>query len=301
VWLCRPGLPDNPCAADLAATSVSASGARTPLAAQPAPAPRFDCFYAYPTVSLQAGANANLSIDPPETAIAISQASRFSQVCNVWAPIYRQRTKVDQPPGFDPNAAAEVAYESLRSAWRDYLANFNGGRPVVIIGHSQGAIVLARLIGAEVDPSPAVRRLVVSALLIGGNVGGFPNMPACRSPGQTGCVIAYSSYYEEPPPDSIFGRLGGLCTNPASLGGGAGTLQPFQRVANAWVTYPGLYTASCESAGGATWLEVTPAPGDPRPRIPENLGPAWGLHENDVNLALGNLVADVEAQEAAYR
>ena len=34
-----------------------------------------------------------------------------------------------------------------------------------------------------------------------------------------------------------------------------------------------------------------PAPPLPRPRLSENLGPAWGLHEKgDVNLALGNLV-----------
>jgi hypothetical protein len=55
------------------------------------------------------------------------------------------------------------------------------------------------------------------------------------------------------------------------------------------------------SAGGATWLQVNVAPGDSRPRLPENLGPAWGLHEHgDVNLALGNLVQDVATEESAF-
>ncbi|HEX9313824.1 MAG TPA: DUF3089 domain-containing protein, partial [Actinomycetota bacterium] len=190
VWLCRPGLPDNPCTRSLDATAVAANGIRTPIGAQPDAGSRFDCFYAYPTVSTQGSDNANLDVEQPETNIAVEQASRFSQVCQVWAPIWRQRTKNGTPA--DVNAAAEVAYESLLSAWKDYMANFNQGRPVVIIGHSQGAIVLARLLASQVDPNPAVRRQVVSALLIGGNVGGFPNMPACRSPKQIGCVIAYS-------------------------------------------------------------------------------------------------------------
>jgi hypothetical protein len=68
-----------------------------------------------------------------------------------------------------------------------------------------------------------------------------------------------------------------------------------------WVEYPDLYSASCQSAGGATWLQVDDVgtASDPRPRITETLGPTWGFHLYDVNLALGNLVGDVRAQEQA--
>jgi hypothetical protein len=299
VWLCRPGLADNPCTIGLDATSVAPSGTRTPISAQPDYGSRFDCFYAYPTVSLQGGDNANLAVEQPEINIAIEQAARFSQVCQVWAPIYRQRPRVGVSS--DVNAAAEFAYESLLSAWKDYMANFNHGRPIVIVGHSQGAIMLQRLIESQIDQNPAVRRQVVSAILPGSNTGGFANLPACRSQKQTGCTIAYSSYYEQPPDDAIFGRLGGMCNNPANLGGGAGALDPYLRVNNAWVNYPGLYSASCVSAGGATWLQVSVAPRDSRPRMAEALGPAWGLHEHgDFDLALGNLIQDVAAEESAF-
>ncbi len=67
-----------------------------------------------------------------------------------------------------------------------------------------------------------------------------------------------------------------------------------------WVTYPGLYTGACESAAGATWLQITARTGDSRPVVTPTLGPTWGLHLDDVNLALGNLVNDVMAEEAAY-
>ncbi len=66
------------------------------------------------------------------------------------------------------------------------------------------------------------------------------------------------------------------------------------------MTYPGRYTATSESKGGATWLWVSSRPGDPRPVVTPTLGPTWGLHLDDVNLALGDLVNDVAKAETAY-
>ena len=40
---------------------------------------------------------------------------------------------------------------------------------------------------------------------------------------------------------------------------------------------------------------------DTRPRVTEQDGASWGFHVADVNLALGNLVADVRREESAYR
>jgi hypothetical protein len=47
---------------------------------------------------------------------------------------------------------------------------------------------------------------------------------------------------------------------------------------------------------------VDPVPGADggRPLVTETLGPTWGYHLDDINLATGNLVADVRAQERAY-
>ena len=77
---------------------------------------------------------------------------------------------------------------------------------------------------------------------------------------------------------------------------------PGATVATPWVTFPGLYKAQCESKGGGTWLQVstTATSGDRRPTVTASLGPTWGYHLDDVNLALGNLVNDVKDEEAAY-
>ncbi len=93
VWLCRPGQTPDPCAWSRAATAVTGSGATRVVAAPASPsARRFDCFYVYPTVSTEPGTNADLTVQPAERAAAVVQASRFSQHCTVWAPMYRQVT-----------------------------------------------------------------------------------------------------------------------------------------------------------------------------------------------------------------
>jgi hypothetical protein len=44
----------------------------------------------------------------------------------------------------------------------------------------------------------------------------------------------------------------------------------------------------------------TLGPGDPRELLAETLGPTFGLHLYDINLALGNLVGMVALQSQVY-
>jgi hypothetical protein len=312
---------------------VPAHGASTAQDAQASTDSAFDCFYVYPTVSTESSDNADLRVQAAEVNAAMAQASRFSTVCRVWAPMYRQVTlaALVKGAGTDPQAIA-IAYDSLLSAWRDYLAHDNHGRPIIFIGHSQGAAMLIRLLESQVDPDPAVQARTVVAILAGGNVtvptgqtvgATFRHLPLCTATAETGCVIAYSTFPGQPPADSLFGRPGqgvslqsgqtateGLevaCVNPAAIAGGLGVtadLAPYfparPPVTTPWVTYPGLYSAGCHSAGGATWLQVSDLFVAGRPVVSETLGAEWGYHIDDINLALGNLVDDVAAEEAAY-
>ena len=342
VWLCRPGLATDPCAGSLDVTNIDASGASVAQPEEPAADPPIDCFYVYPTVSKQPGTNASLTIDPEEKAVALAQAAQFSRVCDVYAPMYRQLTAaaIQEPDRIDA-AAALTAYASVAAAFQDYLANFNHGRGIVFIGHSQGAIMLDALLKYQVDSNPAVRKLLVSAILLGGNVtvpagklagGDFQNIPACASGAQTGCVVAYSTFDTTPPADAYFGRpdsglnpltgtdpnLRVLCVNPAAIGGGSGLLDPIFPTADLsslgvvsvgggattpFVSYPDQYRAECKTSGDLTWLQVDPAVGssDRRPAMTAHPTPEWGLHYVDVNIALGNLVELVVSEAAAYR
>jgi hypothetical protein len=294
-----------------------------------------DCFYVYPTVSTQAGPNSDLTIEPAERNVAEAQASRFSSVCNVFAPMYRQVTLSSLGSGPAP---AKVAYDSLHDGWEDYLHHDNDGRPIVFVGHSQGSAILIELLQQEVDNDEALRGKVASAVILGGNVqvpigkdvgGTFQHIPACRSNTQTSCVIAYSTFPSQPPADAVFGIPGQgvsllsgqtertgvsvLCTNPANLSDSAATapLLPYfwiagrpsrQLLTTDWVAFPSLYTGECHDSGGASWLQANDvgAKTDSRTRLQLTNGPAWGYHVVDVNIALGNLVDDVTAQVSSY-
>jgi Protein of unknown function (DUF3089) len=337
VWLCRPGLRNNPCESSLTTTVVNPNGKETTQHAAVTKDPPVDCFYVYPTVSAQPTVNANLDIDPELTAVAENQAARFSQVCRVYAPVYPQLTLSAIGGGANAQARA-TAYAGVLAGWKEYLAKYNKGRGVVFIGHSQGSGMLIQLLKTEVDPNPKLRRQTVSALLLGGNVtvpegknvgGDFQSIPACRSGKETHCVVAYSTYAQQPPPDGLFGKTrvgagpGGsnlqvLCVNPTSFRG-TGSLQPYFRTkpfpgpigaaagqppsaSTPWVEYPELYSAQCQQGNGFTWLQVTDVgkPGAPRYQPRGSLPPNWGLHLGDVNLALGNLVGLVRQEAASY-
>jgi pimeloyl-ACP methyl ester carboxylesterase len=339
VWLCRPGLRDNPCAPSQKTTRFTPAGKRLGVAdVQAARDPKIDCFYVYPTVSDQKRLVATRTIDPEERSIALYQAARYSRVCRVFAPMYRQYTiqALTQRPAGPPQKSFvnPAAYADVVQAWRTYLRKYNHGRGVVIIGHSQGTLVLRQVIAKEIDPKPAVRRLLVSAILLGGNVlvrqgadrgGDFQQIPACRSARQLGCVVAFSTFDQPVPANAIFGRttakgMAVLCTNPAALSGGSGLLdsvyptQPFApgstiaagiallgvtlpAASTPWIEAPGSYRAHCTS-GAAHALEITPRAGAPTPRPSPD--PTWGLHLTDANVALGNLTELVGEQAAAF-
>jgi hypothetical protein len=346
-WLCKPGIANNPCESSLTTTVQLANGQSFVENAKDNTNAPIDCFYVYPTVSSQPGPNATETVEPEETQIAIDQASRFSQACKVYAPIYPQLTipAINTPGAVTPADSAK-AYIGVLTAFEEYLARYNNGRGFVLLGHSQGSLMLEQLIKEQIDPNPALRKLLVSADLLGGNVlvpkgktagASFQNVPTCQFAGQTHCLIAYSSFLKEPPNPSFFGRVNSpllgtpipeeiaktlevVCTNPSAIVGNyagplfryestspfPGLLAPFVKApkgSTPWVSMPGQYSGQCMRANGATWLQLTPAggPEDKREAIVEVLGPLWGTHLEDVNVALGNLVANTAIQSAVYQ
>jgi hypothetical protein len=346
-WVCRPGMPGDVCTEPLDTTVVEPSGASRVVAAAPDPKAPIDCFYVYPTVSNQLGPMASGDADPEVQGIARFQAQRFAQRCRVYAPLYRQGTVPGIFLGGFTDATRQAAYSDVLAAWRSYLAKDNKGRGVVLIGHSQGTGILRRLIREEIDPDPAARARLVSALLLGGNVlvkkgsdrgGDFQNVPLCRADGQTGCVVAYSTFDETPPGDTRFGkpptttdRLTGLpprsdvevaCTNPASLAENRDSTfesliptRPFPTgfialgvvatyggppptAATPWLQPGDRYAGRCERVNGSHVLMIRGLAGA------RDLHPfpdqGWGLHLLDVNGAFGDQLRVVGTQTTAY-
>src|SRR5260221_8946481 len=91
---------------------ASPASDRQPFA--PPSDPRVDCFYVYPTVDLlpnpllQAG---NLPPTPQddEMAVTLAQAARFSGVCRLFVPVYRQTSLVEVAAGVITGTSASVS------------------------------------------------------------------------------------------------------------------------------------------------------------------------------------------------
>ena len=335
-WLCLPGRADV-CSTPLPTTALNPNGYGSTGRSTVAKSPPVDCFYVYPTVSRDRGLNSDLNVSE-ETGAAAAQFARFASVCRPFAPKYRQMTVgaiAAYAAGQDVTSAAILSYGDVVAAWREYLRTHNKGRPFVLIGHSQGTLHLIQLIAREIETNPAVAARMKLAILPGFNVlvpqgklvgGSFQKTPLCSRTGQTGCVIAWTSFRERnvPPTGAIFGiadqpGLTVACVNPARPGSPNWVELDSYWPANSGLPVPGgPITWSTEGAPPSPWLRTTGlASGrcvndgirgyfsvrtnaDPRDKRTDRIGgevgiagffiPGWGMHLADMSLVQGDLI-----------
>jgi DUF3089 family protein len=341
-WLCLPGSND-PCSTSLPTTDLNPTGYGAKGLSAVAKDPPIDCFYVYPTVSSDAGLNSDLSPGREEKLAAESQFARFASVCRPFAPVYRQMTLgavAAYAAGMNIDAAAELAFSDVLAAWRNYVAFRNQGRPFVLIGHSQGSFMLQMLIAREIENNPAIARRMKLAILPGYDllvpqgklVGGtFKRTSLCSRPGETGCVMTWTSFREKnvPPSGAIFGIADqpGMtvgCVNPALPGSRDWVKLDSYWFARSTLPVPGgpvqwssegspptpylhslgLVSAKCINEGprGYLWVRTNHNAGDKRTdRIGGEVAvfgmflPGWGMHLADMAIAQGDLVREVGA------
>lgn len=215
-------LPGRVPVADVALPSLPAVAAAT------APA---DVFYVHPTTYV--GGKWNGPVDDPDLNAATDrvatrlQASAFNACCAVYGPRYRQAngTAFTRPTD-ESDRALDLAYRDVAAAFRFFLDRYSRGRPFILAAHSQGSALARRLLREEIAGQPAASRLVAAYLI------GVPvyldqlaelGLPACGSPEQTGCVIAWNARGPayRPGGDFEYRERGGafataqrLCVNP---------------------------------------------------------------------------------------
>ncbi|HEY2512129.1 MAG TPA: DUF3089 domain-containing protein [Polyangiaceae bacterium] len=336
-WLCLPGRNDA-CAGDLTATVLHADGTRTVERSEPAAAaPKADCFYVYPTVDVSPdpGNHDDFRDLGPMSGAVLTQVARLRSSCAIYAPLYRQVTigSYFHPDSLEPRLA--TAFSDVEAAFREYLAHHNNGRPIVLVGHSQGADMVIRLLQRFFDHDDALRSRLVLALPVGwyvevpkGKTTGatFESLPICTSPDEAGCVLSYRSY-EAAGSNTRSGGHGpkdgdvSACVNPAAVGSDA--LTPLSRtyfrvsdqtrryvhtsgIDTPFVAFDRFYQARCtDGPSGVRFLAVSTAPGDARqdpvqyPLLP--LHKYIGLHVLDLQLAQGDLMDLVARHVAALR
>jgi hypothetical protein len=303
-WLCVPGRKDV-CSTPLPTTALNANGYGSTGLSTVAKNSPIDCFYVYPTVSLDPGLNSDMSAGRDEKVAAETQFARFASVCRPFAPVYRQMTLgavAAYSAGVDVSQAAAIAYRDVLAAWRNYIATRNNGRPFVLIGHSQGSLMLQMLIAREIENNPAVASQMKLAIIPGYDVlvpqgklvgGTFRKTPLCSHEGETGCVMTWTSFREKnvPPAHAMFGIVDqpGMtvgCVNPARPGsrdwvgldsywftrstlpvpGGPVQWSTEGQPTTPYVRTDALVSAKCINDGprGYLWVRTNHNPGDKR-------------------------------------
>ena len=327
-WVCRPG-EETTCTTGLDAMAISADGSRAFQAFQPAADPPIDCFYVYPTISEEASPYSDMVDSPEVQKVTRAQAGRLTSRCRLYAPLYRQitMTGLRQDMATGERLDWRGPYADVRAAWRWYMANANHGRGVVLIGHSQGAILLQRLIAEEIDGKATQKRLV-SAFLAGDpalpvpqgkRVGGvFKAVPLCSAAAEVGCVYVWADYLaDDLDADRHFGGDPGHglvagCVDPAAPAGGSGELKaylPKPKLAPdadpPWVQVLGQLSVACVADAQGDVARVTIRPSRYADLLKAAFerytpGPGWGLHRLDLNLPQGDILDVLSAEGAAW-
>jgi hypothetical protein len=189
-WVARPGLADDPALWLPDGVTQSTVGNAA-------------VFYIHPTTYLN-NDRWNAPLHPggeteSRTQLFVrSQASAFNGVGQIWAPRYRQAAfgafLLDTS---DAEAALDYAYRDVSAAF-DRFVKAAGDRPIILAGHSQGALHLMRLLRERVAGKPIAKRLV-AAYVVGWPIDTTSDLPAlrlpaCAAPADTGCILSWMSF-----------------------------------------------------------------------------------------------------------
>jgi len=329
MWFSRPGLRGRPDPArwqprEGEADADVAEGEAAPPPAAPSDdaavmdveaVPSFAVFFVHPTSFLNRSRwNALLDDERSQERARIflrGLASPFSQASEIWAPRYRQATfgafLTDAP---EAGQAIDAAYRDIDQAFTYFLESVDPATPIVIAGHSQGALHVIRLVRERVAGTPLEGR-VAAVYAVGWPISiehDLPGLglPACATPDQGGCIASWSSFAEPADPGRVLetyrdslgfdGQVRGespiLCLNPltGTLGGDApaaanlGTLVPNAELTDGLLV-PGAVPARCDERG---LLLI----GDP-PELGPYVLPGNNYHVYDIPLFWRNVQVDV--------
>lgn len=314
-WAAHPDKRDNP-------------AREAPSGYSAAPLPQVAVFFVHPTTYLNRK-RWNAPLDDAEANRRIDQslrhqASPFNGIGAIWAPRYRQATFGAFLVPATPSAqrALALAYRDVLAAFDAFIAAVPARDPIILAGHSQGALHLRQLLKDRIAGTPLRQRLV-AAYVVGWPVSLTADLPAlggippCATPQATGCIVSWMSFGDTKGAAAmrtalafnpgLTGRpLAGtalVCTNPISFWAdqraapaeaNLGALEYFPTGTPLGTLRPGLTGAACTADG---FVILDPPPGEP---FTELKMPGENYHTYDINLFWANVRANSEARANAF-
>ena len=310
MWIARPDKPGNPALW----TPAGHTARRNPAAAM---------FFIHPTSYLDRGRwNAPLDDKTANDRAALflrGQATAFNDSAAIWAPRYRQATfGAFLTTQVEARQALDLAYGDVLAAFEEFLHEIGPDRPIILAGHSQGALHLTRLLRERVAGTPLARR-IVAAYVVGWPISRRADLPAmglpeCATPAQAGCILSWQSFADPADPalilDSFDATTGFdgtprrgtamVCTNPitgtpdadAPASANLGSLIPSSDLATATIA-AGRIPARCTGRG---ILMIGTPPAD----YGQYVLPGNNYHVFDYSLFWANVRADAARRLATY-
>ena len=280
-------------------------------------------FFIHPTSYLTPRGHWNAALDDADANARAAlfvrgQASAFNEVGEIWAPRYRQAAfGAFLTNAADSRRALDLAYGDVLVAFDAFLKEVAPDRPIILAGHSQGALHLARLLRERVAGTPLARR-IVAAYVVGWPISESTDlaalgMPQCTAAAQSNCLLSWASFAVPADPSLILDaydqtigfdgrpRRGSelVCTNPvtgtadaaAPASANLGTLFPAADLGSATIE-AGKVSAACEGRG---FLMI----GDP-PDVGNYTLPGNNYHVYDYSLFWANVRADAARRLATF-
>jgi len=346
MWFARPGMEQDP-----SAWRPSADGSETPGAELPGepstaplippanaaqttaetPFPKGDAavFFVHPT-SYYSRSSWNAPLEDRDSdhranLFVQGMASAFADAGEIWAPRYRQATlgAFLAEDRVTAGKAIDSAYRDVEEAFDAFLAAQPKNRPIILAGHSQGALHLTTLLKTRIAGTPLAKR-IVAAYVIGWpisldtDIAGL-GLPACQTPEQKGCILGWASFADPADPimvtDAYDGTIGFdgrpragtrmLCTNPltgipdteAPPAANIGTLKPTEGFKSGSLI-AGKIGAKCDDTHG--FLMIGDAEIAKNYVVAGYVLPGNNYHVYDITLFWANVRADALRRLATY-
>ena len=197
-WVARPGMARNP-------------SLWLPRGVQAGGAGAASVFYVHPTTYLDrdrwnAPLDAGGQTEFRTRLFVQSQASAFNAAGEIWAPRYRQAAYgAFLLSSDDARQALDLAYADVRAAFDHFLSQMPEGEPIILAGHSQGALHLMRLLQ---ERGNRLGGRLVAAYVVGWPISVTADLPslrlaACTEAGQSRCILSWMSFGDPGNPDLI--------------------------------------------------------------------------------------------------
>ena len=252
-------------------------------------------------------------------------ASAFADAGEIWAPRYRQATlgAFLAEDRVTAGKAIDAAYRDVEEAFDAFIAAQPKNKPIILAGHSQGALHLTTLLRNKIAGTPLARR-IVAAYVIGWPISldtdiAALGLPACQTSDQKGCILGWATFADPADPEMVTAAYDGtigfdgrpradtrmLCTNPltgtpdveAAPAANLGTLVPTDGFKSGSLSV-GKIGARCDDTRG--FLMIGDAEIAKNYVVAGYVLPGNNYHVYDITLFWANVRADALRRLATY-